>query len=159
MRLFVVMTLFDGMRPLLSALNWQLCDEFCGAVGHRLKVRGTPAGSQGRSGLQWEGIQWPEQERGEREAKAGRRLKLFFLFDVLHPEGISFFSAMLRCLKMKTRHTCVVFIFTHKLHVKAAVIKLLYSLWILYKHSDNSSHKTKDYWVMLPGSVGAQSWF
>lgn len=27
-------------------------DEFCGAGGQRLKVRGTPAGSQGRSGLQ-----------------------------------------------------------------------------------------------------------
>lgn len=79
------------MRSLLSAMNWQLCDEFSGAVGQRLKVRGTPAGNQGRSGLQWGGIQWPEEEGGYGETEDGRRLKLFLLFDVLHPQGFFLF--------------------------------------------------------------------
>lgn len=36
-----------------------------GGGGQRLKVRGSPAGNQDCSGLQWGGIHWLEQEEGE----------------------------------------------------------------------------------------------
>lgn len=52
------------LSPPLRASNWRLCDEFCDAGGQRLKVRGTPAGSQGCSGLQWGGILWLVRKGG-----------------------------------------------------------------------------------------------
>lgn len=80
-------SLFRRMCSPLRALSWRLCDEFAGAGGQRSKVRGTPAGIQGRRGLQWGGIQWLEQEGEKRGGEEAEVVSLSVLFDVLHPQG------------------------------------------------------------------------
>lgn len=57
------------------------------------RLGGTPAGSQGRSGLQWGGIQWmesrSEREKGEQGWVTDGRNLSFFMYATIKPSGFT----------------------------------------------------------------------